>query len=52
MFGSITTPASFVMARQMGHDGTLTASVCVVTTLFSALTLTGWLFVSATLGWL
>ena len=44
MLGSITTPASYVMARQMGHEGTLTGSVCAATTLLSALTLTGWLF--------
>lgn len=52
MLGSITTPASYVMARQMGHDGTLTASVCVTTTLFSSVTLTFWLFLCSTFGWL
>lgn len=51
MLGSITTPASYVMARQMGHEGTLTASVCVTTTVFSALTLTFWLFLAGVLGW-
>lgn len=51
MLGSITTPASYVMAKQMGHEGTLTASVCVATTVFSALTLTFWLFLAGTLGW-
>jgi predicted permease len=44
MLGSITTPSAYVMAKQMGHDGTLTASVCAATTIFSALTLTLWLF--------
>ena len=44
MLGSITTPSAYVMAKQMGHDGTLTASVCAATTVFSALTLTLWLF--------
>lgn len=44
MLGSITTPAAYVMAKQMGHDGTLTGSVCASTTVFSALTLTLWLF--------
>ena len=52
MTGSITTPASYVMARQMGHEGTLTGSVCAATTLFSALTLTFWLFLCRALGWL
>lgn len=44
MLGSITTPSAYVMAKQMGHDGTLTASVCAATTLLSAVTLTIWLF--------
>ncbi len=44
MLGSITTPTAYVMARQMGHEGTLTGSVCVATTVFSALTLTFWIF--------
>ena len=52
MLGSITTPASFVMAKQMGHEGTLTASVCVATTMFSAATLTFWLFLCSSLGWI
>ncbi len=34
MLGSITTPACYVMAKQMGHEGVLTGSVCVTTTLF------------------
>lgn len=44
MLGSITTPSAYVMARQMGHEGTLTGSVCAATTLFSSVTLTFWLF--------
>jgi hypothetical protein len=44
MLGSITTPAGYVMAKQMGHEGTLTGSVCVATTVLSALTLTFWVF--------
>ena len=44
MLGSVTTPAGYVMAKQMGHEGTLTGSVCVTTTVFSALTLTVWVF--------
>jgi predicted permease len=52
MLGSITTPASYVMAKQMGHKGTLTASVCVCTTVFSSFTLTFWLFLASCLGWL
>ena len=45
MLGSITTPASYVMAKQMGHKGSLTASVCVATTVLSSFTLTLWLFI-------
>lgn len=45
MLGSITTPASYVMARQMGHKGSLTASICVATTVLSSFTLTLWLFI-------
>ena len=46
MLGSITTPSAYVMAKQMGHDGTLTAAICAATTLFSALRLTFWLFLT------
>ena len=52
MLGSITTPSSYVMAKQMGHEGVLTGSVCVTTTLFSALTLTGWLFLLRSMGYI
>ena len=44
MAGSATTLSSFVMARNMGHDGTLTSSVVMLSTLLSAFTLTGWLW--------
>lgn len=50
MLGSATTVTSFVMARNMGHDGTLSAGVVMLTTLFSAFTLTGWLYVLRCLG--
>ena len=33
------------MAKNMGHDGTITACAVMLTTLLSALTLTMWLFV-------
>ncbi len=52
MLGSITTPSSYIMAKNMGHEGTLTASVCVLTTLFSGFTLTFWLFLFKSLGYL
>lgn len=44
MCGSPTTVSSYVMARSMGHEGTLTSSTIMLTTLFCALTLTFWLF--------
>jgi len=52
MLGSITTPTGYVMAKQMGHEGVLTGSVCVTTTLFSALSLTFWLFVLSSMGYI
>ncbi len=49
MLGSATTVSSYVMAKNMGHDGNLTASVVMLTTLLAALTLAAWLFVLKTL---
>lgn len=45
MLGSPTTVSSFVMAKSMGHDGQTSAGVVMLSTLFSAFTLTGWLFI-------
>lgn len=45
MLGSATTVSCFVMAKNMGHDGTLTSSVVMITTLCCAFTLTGWLYI-------
>lgn len=50
MLGSSTTVSSFVMARNMGHEGTLTASAVMLTTLGSAFSLTFWLYVLKSLG--
>lgn len=50
MLGSATTVASFVMAKNMGHDGVLTSSVVMLTTLLCSATLAFWLFVLKTLG--
>lgn len=44
MLGSATTVSSFVMAKNMGHDGVLSSSVVMLTTFFSAFTITFWLF--------
>ena len=45
MLGSATTVSSYVMAKNMGHEGTLTSSVVMLTTLGSAFTMTAWLYV-------
>lgn len=52
MLGSPTTPSAYVMAKNMGHEGVLTASAIAATTLLSALTLTGWIFILHGGGWL
>ena len=44
MLGSPTTVSCYIMAKNMGHEGTLTSSAVVSTTFFSSLTLTGFLF--------
>lgn len=44
MLASPATVSCFTMARSMGHDGTLSASTIVLSTLLSAFTLTGWLY--------
>ena len=49
MLGSSTTVSSYVMARNMGHKGVLSASIVAITTLGSAFTLTFWLYVLKTL---
>lgn len=50
MLGSPTTVSCFVMARSMGHECTLTSSTVMLTTFFSAFTLTLWLYLFRTLG--
>lgn len=50
MLGSATTVSCYIMARNMGHDGQLTAGTVMLTTLGSAFSLTAWLFILRTLG--
>ena len=50
MLGSATTVSSYVMARNMGHEGTLSSGVIMMTTLLSAFTLTMWLDVLRSFG--
>jgi hypothetical protein len=52
MLGSPTTPSCYVMAKSMKSEGTLTSSVIVLTTLFSAFSITGIIFVLRSLGYL
>lgn len=49
MLGSATTGSCFVMCKNLGHNGTLTACSVMVTTLLSSFTLTAWLFILKTL---
>ncbi|MCR5786024.1 MAG: AEC family transporter [Eubacterium sp.] len=50
MLGSATTVSCFVMAKNMAHDGVLTSSVVMITTLMSPFTITFWLFVLRSFG--
>ena len=45
MLASPCTPASYIMAKNMNHEGTLTSSVVVATTFLSSVTLTVFLFI-------
>jgi len=50
MLAAPATPSCYIMAKNMNNDGTLTASIVVVTTLFAAFTLTGWIFLLKSFG--
>ena len=50
MLGSATTVSSFVMARNMGHEGVLSSGVVMLTTLLSGFTITGWLWILRSFG--
>lgn len=52
MLGSATTSSSFIMAKNMGHRGHISSSAVMTTTLFSSFTLTVWLFVLRSLGYI
>lgn len=45
MLGSATTGSCFVMSKNFGHKGAITAFAVMLTTLCSAFTLTAWLFI-------
>ena len=44
MMGAATTVSSFVMAKNMGHEGTLSSSTVMMTTFFSSFSITMWLY--------
>lgn len=44
MLGSPATVSCFSMARSMGHEGTLSSGAVMLTTVCSAFTFTGWLY--------
>lgn len=52
MLAAPATPSCYIMAKNMNNDGVLTASIVVATTLMAAFTLTGWIFLLKTLGWI
>ncbi len=49
MLGSPTTVSCYIMAKNMGHEGTLTSSVVVTTTFLSSVTLTIFLYILRTM---
>jgi len=50
MLGSASTVSCFIMAKNMGHEGSFTSGVVLVTTLLSSFTVTIWLFICKNLG--
>ena len=50
MLGTPTTVSSYVMAKNMGHEGSLSASIVMLTTMLSALTLTAWVYILRSMG--
>ena len=52
MLAAPATPSCYIMAKNMNNDGPLTASIVVSTTLVAAFTLTGWMFVLRSLGYI
>lgn len=48
MLGSATTSSSFIMAKNMGHEGKISSCAVMATTLLSSFTMTLWLFLLRT----
>ena len=52
MLGSPTTVSCYIMAKNMGNDAQLTSSIIVMTTILSSLTLTFWIFLLRSMGYI
>lgn len=52
MLGSATTSSSFIMAQNMGHKGKISSCAVMLTTFLSSFTLTVWLFLLKSLGYI
>ena len=50
MLASPATVSGYVMARNLGHEGTVSAGIIMLSTLLSAFTLTAWLYVLKSMG--
>ena len=50
MLGSATTVSSFTMAKNMGHEGSLSSGIVMLTTLGSSVTLTFWIYLLRSMG--
>lgn len=52
MLAGSTTPSCFIMAKQYGFEGTVTSSAVVLTTLFTSVTLTGFIYILRSMGFI
>lgn len=52
MLGSPTTVSCYIMAKNMGNDHVLTSSIIVMATLLSSVSLTFWVFILRTTGFI
>lgn len=50
MLGAASTVSCYVMAHNLGYEGTLTTNAVMLSTIFAAFTLTGWLYLMRSLG--
>lgn len=52
MLGSPTTVSSYIMARNMGHEGVLTSNSVILATVLSSFSLTMWIWLLRSMGYL